>query len=222
MAALSAVAKFPQLYSQVFDKNSKLHGDSYKGWLRINFWQYGEWVEIIIDDKLPVNPNTKTLLYGSCTNPNNFWVPLIEKAYAKLMGSYKNMISGNSVRALIDLTGLVFISFNPGLLNTLPERYEIEDQLSHVNLLVGACSIRFKKEGSKSDEDFDGHAYAILCINKIQISQNDSSRTERVYTIRNPHGKAKEGSRWSSDHQIWKSIDQDSKKKVFKNKCFIS
>ena len=120
------------------------------------------------------------------------------------------MIGGNSNRALIDLTGLVYISFNPGLYNSLPERYQIEDKLQSTNQLIGCCAIRFKKENANSEEDYDGHAYSILCINKIEID----SRIERVYTLRNPHGEAKEGSRWSSNNAIWEKVDQESKIKV--------
>ena len=194
LAALGAIAKFPELYSKVITESIQLCGDGYKGYFKASFWLCGKWVEVIIDDKLPVNCS-KNLIYGRCTNKNNFWVPLLEKAYAKLLGSYTNMIGGNSVRALVDLTGLVFIAFKPGLMSVLPERYLVEDELANKNQLVGCCSIRFKKEGAQSDEEFDGHAYSILCINKIPIYDNEnnfdgpSSRIERVYTIRNPHGE---------------------------------
>ena len=184
-------------------------GNNYKGYFKASFWQYGEWINIYIDDKLPTKRGD--LIYGECKTNNNFWVPLLEKCYAKLMGGYKKMIGGVEERALVDLTGLMFISFKPNILNTLPERFLIEDELNNKNELIGCCAIRFEKENAKTDDDYDGHAYSILCINKVNIKSK--GRQERLYTIRNPHGYAKESSRWASNHPIWNEIDDASKRK---------
>ena len=184
-------------------------GNNYKGYFKASFWQYGEWITIYIDDKLPTKHGD--LIYGKCKTNNNFWVSLLEKCYAKLIGGYKKMIGGTTERALVDLTGLMFISFEPNVLDTLPERLLIEDKLNNKNELIGCCAIRLEKENEKSDDDYDRHAFSILCINKVNIKSKD--RQERIYTIRNPHGYAHEPSRWSSNHPIWNEIDDASKRK---------
>ena len=52
------------------------------GMFRFNFWRLGEWVEVIIDDRLPMYG--AALFYGgNKTNPDEFWLALLEKAYAK-------------------------------------------------------------------------------------------------------------------------------------------
>jgi Calpain family cysteine protease len=45
------------------------------------FWQFGELVEILIDDFLPTRNNC--LVYAKCQNENEFWISFLEKAYSK-------------------------------------------------------------------------------------------------------------------------------------------
>jgi hypothetical protein len=43
---------------------------------------------VIIDDRLPVSAKTGRLVFATCKDPNELWVPLIEKAYAKVIRVY--------------------------------------------------------------------------------------------------------------------------------------
>jgi hypothetical protein len=208
LAALAALAKEPKLYQKVFAEKVNLYGFNYKGYLKVNFWQYGEWITVYIDDRLPTQHNN--LIYGRNTSVNNFWVPLLEKAYAKLMGSYRNLIGGNSEKALMELTGAICLKLEPNSITFLPERYYLEEHLLQRNELIGCAAIRLSKSNAKSANDFDGHAYSLLTINKISVD----TKIERVYTLRNPHGMAKEGDRWQASHPIWNKIDENCKQKV--------
>lgn len=47
------------------------------------FYHYGEWRQVLIDDRLPVDPNLSVPLFAKSRTKDEFWPILLEKAYAK-------------------------------------------------------------------------------------------------------------------------------------------
>ena len=78
-----------------------------KGIFCFKFYKDMRPLYVIIDDRLPVNRNSNQLIFARCKNYQEFFAPLIEKAYAKLFGSYERLNSGFIEDAIKDLTGLV-------------------------------------------------------------------------------------------------------------------
>lgn len=56
--------------------------------MTVFLWNWGDWIKIVIDDKLP--SDGEKLVFSSSRCGTVFWVPLLEKALSKLYGSYES------------------------------------------------------------------------------------------------------------------------------------
>ena len=80
--------------NKVIPKGQTCNGRGYMGIFRFKFWQFGQWEEVVIDDRLPTRKDVgdmySELIYLKSNEEKEFWGALMEKAYAKLLGnSYK-------------------------------------------------------------------------------------------------------------------------------------
>ena len=59
----------------------------------------------MVDDKLPVNQNNQLVYCHNSVDKNEFFGPLLEKAYAKLNSCYEFLVGGNANYGFVDMTG---------------------------------------------------------------------------------------------------------------------
>lgn len=76
------------VYPPIFHKFRKI------GLYVIRIFKNFTWIYVIVDERIPVNTKTSMPIFGRCRALHELWVPIIEKAYAKLHGCYENLISG--------------------------------------------------------------------------------------------------------------------------------
>ena len=124
-----------------------------KGIYCFRFYKNFKWRYVVIDDRLPCmkvigKAKRPKVLYSKCRNTNEFWVSLIEKAYAKLHGCYEAIVSGCIDDGIVDLTGQESFRISLDLL----QQHNIPDDRLW-NIIKNYNRISIKQAKQEDDED---------------------------------------------------------------------
>lgn len=178
------------------------------------FFKNFEWRYVMIDDKLPCLPSGD-LVYGKCRPqegdmvPDEYWVSLIEKAFAKIHNCYQGLFSGYIDEALRDMTGFASEKreIDGSKIKTNEQKDELWNMLKYfieTNSMIG-CSADGGTEHNINLDGEDtglksGHAYAILDILEIpNPTAKNYHKTHRLLRIRNPWGFGEWQLKWSEN-----------------------
>ncbi|TDH00547.1 hypothetical protein EPR50_G00189410 [Perca flavescens] len=187
--------------------------DNYAGIFHFQFWRYGEWIDVVVDDRIPTCKNQ--LVFTKSFRKNEFWSALLEKAYAKLHGSYEALKGGNTLEAMEDFTGGLTEFFE--LSEAPKDLYNIMRKALERGSLMG-CSIDILSatdvETRTEQGLVRGHAYSIIGLAECDEVAKDTRI--RLIRLRNPWGWVLWKGPWSANSKEWSTIstaDKDNLKK---------
>jgi calpain-15 len=175
--------------------------DAELGIYSVRFCKNGEWRVITVDDHVPITkrarPYYQSVMYCKFGDVKDgvaeMWPIILEKAYAKLHGSYQAIEAGQTSDGLTDLTGHPSFS-----VQIQSKQGEVADG-SFWNSIRGWHSSGYMMGcGSHSGSDTNhnnlgivlGHAYSILSVTEVDGI--------KFMNIRNPHGTG--GKEWQGDY----------------------
>ncbi|KAJ3044236.1 hypothetical protein HDV00_002914 [Rhizophlyctis rosea] len=215
LAALATLTAVPKMIRDIC-----VARDERVGVYGFIFFRDGEWISSVVDDQLFVKhadfsqadiverqkfrgderlykhvllKNSDALYFSSCKDQNKTWLPLLEKAYAKIHGDYESISGGITGEAVEDLTGGVITPIHTADILD-PDRFWEEELTKVPKHFLFACSVQ--KEGHISHNGLiHNHAYSVLEARQV--------RDKKLVLIRNPWGSAEWKGRWSDGSSEW-------------------
>ncbi|KAF2347108.1 Peptidase C2 calpain catalytic domain, partial [Trinorchestia longiramus] len=206
LQAVSTLTLTPKFLDRVVPPDQAFD-QTYCGMFRFRFWQFGEWVEVLVDDRLPTQQGR--LLFLHSTDPAEFWAALLEKAYAKLYGCYEALQAGFTTRALQDLTGGIVQSFPLSLQEKFLCYQVLNSAVPRSSLLV--ASINSSKDAGTALQLRNGlvtqHAYSVTGLARVRSKMGEAP----LVRLRNPWGAGEWNGPWSERSWEWESLSDRDK-----------
>ncbi|KAJ4364569.1 hypothetical protein N0V83_009165 [Neocucurbitaria cava] len=207
IAGVAMIASNPDLVNRIC-----VERDEECGVYGFVFYRDGEWIWTVVDDNLYLNysdfdaygdkydptgeketkykKNNQTgsgaLYFASCADENETWLPLLEKAYAKVHGDYDAIAGGFSGEAVEDLTGGVTTKI---LTDRVLSKERLWKELLQVNkqFLFSASSPCAYGDDSDARRGLAlSHAYSVI---KAVDAEGEDGKEHKLVLIRNPWGK---------------------------------
>jgi hypothetical protein len=166
------------------------------------FYRDGEWISTVVDDSLYLTradfdyygdrydstgkkareykkrhqTGSEALYFAKCSDPNETWLPLLEKAYAKVHGDYEAISGGWAGEAVEDMTG--------GVTTTIATNRVLRKELLWKELINAEGNFVFAASAIGTGWDWTkgglalGHAYSVL--RATQEVDEDGNRVRLV------------------------------------------
>ncbi|KAL1623566.1 hypothetical protein SLS56_008270 [Neofusicoccum ribis] len=206
VAAVATLCSIPDLVERVCvvqDEKCGVYG--------FVFHRDGEWLSTVVDDSLYLSvpdfdkspackydpsgiearkwkqwhqTGSEALMFARCADQNETWLPLLEKAYAKIHGDYGAIEGGFPGEGLEDMTGGVTTSLDP---SKVLEKEKLWQELSNPDkdfIFSAWTGPSGSDVGSRIGLAY-GHAYSVL---KAVEVEDESGGKVKLVRIRNPWG----------------------------------
>lgn len=208
LAAIASLTLNEEILARVVPLNQSFQ-ENYAGIFHFQFWQYGEWVEVVVDDRLPTKDGE--LLFVHSAEGSEFWSALLEKAYAKINGCYEALSGGATTEGFEDFTGGIAEWYE--LKKPPPNLFKIIQKALQKGSLLG-CSIDITSAADSEAITYQklvkGHAYSVTGAEEVESSGN----LQKLIRIRNPWGEVEWTGRWNDNCPSWNTIDPEERERL--------
>eukprot|EP01006_Ploeotia_vitrea_P006106 TRINITY_DN12284_c0_g1_i1.p1 TRINITY_DN12284_c0_g1~~TRINITY_DN12284_c0_g1_i1.p1 ORF type:complete len:878 (-),score=138.00 TRINITY_DN12284_c0_g1_i1:99-2732(-) len=197
------------------------------GIFEFRFWKGGRWITVVIDDFLPVRQlngqgtslgsSSESFQAGTCelwcsrsSDPSELWVPLLEKAYAKLHGSYQALNGGNTEYAMVDLTGgaAEHIALNTEGGRALMRCGGVQEKLKQAKAEGWLVGCVFKGTPSTGQFYSPGENGLIPGRTYVMLDVRDTPQgNTTLIRMRNPWGVGGWNGPWSNGEAMWPAAE---------------
>ncbi|XP_054711943.1 calpain clp-1-like [Uloborus diversus] len=201
VAAVSCLTMTPRFLERVVPPDQNFH-QGYCGIFRFRFWRFGDWVEVVVDDRLPTAKGRPLFLRS--TDPTEFWPALLEKAYAKFYCGYGNLQGGKTSQTLQDLTGGVAQNFRIADHEPSVMFQTVNSCVTRSTLLAASIQTDQRLPVRLRNGLVTQHAYSITGLARVRTRSGEVP----LIRLRNPWGKGEWNGPWSDRSWEWDSLPE--------------
>ena len=196
LSAIGSLTNFPNFIESHFyleDEKKHIYG--------IYFFINGRWKRVLVDDQFPCRMNDKNIfgeLYFSCSFQNEIWVSLIEKAWAKVNGSYANIDYGGYSYEVFDIMTEAYSDHIEIDVKSKEKIWEIllnSEKRKYLMTVASKSFVFFTYWGLE-----EGHAYTVV---KIKVIEPKKGEKIRLIQLRNPYGEKEYTGDWGKCSKKW-------------------
>jgi hypothetical protein len=187
LSTISAIAEYSDRLKEIFITNTKVENGCYQ----INFFLNGKPKTVILDDFFPIKNPQKPYWSLAHSKENEIWVQLLEKAWAKVNGSYASTIAGLPSEAFSVLTEAPTFSY-------FIQKYSIDELWK---IILEADQLKYiictntQGEVAEMTGLVKGHAYTIISAYEYE--------NIRLLKLRNPWGSFEWTGDYSDKSELW-------------------
>ena len=193
LSALSVMAEKPDRIRKLFLSDEINEAGVYG----VRITKNGIYQEVVLDDHVPVYKDKPAF---SNTKGVELWVVLLEKAWAKVHGSYERIEAGQAHLTMRDLTGApayeYFIENTPGMFDLILAA----DKKDYI--ITSGCNADNEAEVAKLKAKglVGEHSYGIIKAARVIDKEG---KTVDLCQLRNPWGNFEWTGRWSDNSTEW-------------------